>query len=73
MTNLLLLLSHADTAVKSTLCEEDTLKTLFRAVEYCPQHLQHTALKAVKQLTSDPSMLEALQVGIRTRCLLLSP
>lgn len=63
MANLLLLLSHADTAVKATLCEEDTLKTLFRAIEYCPHHLQHTALKAIKQLTSDPSMLEALQVG----------
>ena len=63
MAALLLLLSHADTAVKATLCRQDTLKTLFRAIEYCPHHLQLTVLKAVKQLTSDPSMLEALQVG----------
>ena len=62
MGNLLLVLSHADTAVKATLCRTDTLKTLFSAVEYAPETLQLTALKAIKYLTTDPSMLEALQV-----------
>ena len=62
MGNLLLVLSHADTAVKATLCRTDTLKTLFSAIEYAPETLQLTALKAIKYLTTDPSMLEALQV-----------
>lgn len=62
MANLLLVLSHADTAVKGRLCEFDTLKTLFTAIENSSEALQLTVLKAIKQLTSDPSMLEALEV-----------
>ena len=62
MANLLLVMSHADTAVKSRLCEPETLRTLFTAIENSPEALQLTVLKAIKQLTSDPSMLEALEV-----------
>lgn len=61
MGSLLLVMAHADTAVKATLCQPDTLKTLFSAIEYAPESLQLTALKAIKNLTTDPSMLEALQ------------
>lgn len=67
MANLLLVMSHADTAVKARLCETDTLRTLFTAIEVSPEPLQLTVLKAVKQLTSDPSMLEALEVCIPLR------
>lgn len=63
MANLLLVMSHADTAVKARLCETETLRTLFTAIEISPEALQLTVLKAVKQLTSDPSMLEALEVA----------
>lgn len=62
MGNLLLVMAHADTAVKATLCQADTLKALFSAIEGAPETLELTTLKAIKYLTSDPSMLEALQV-----------
>lgn len=62
MANLLLVMAHADTAVKGRLCETETLRTLFAAIENSPESLQLTSLKAIKQLTSDPSMLEALEV-----------
>lgn len=65
MANLLLVMAHADTAVKGRLCETDTLRTLFTAIEDSPEALQLTVLKAIKQLTSDPSMLEALEVGFQ--------
>ena len=68
MANLLLVLSHADTAVKGRLCELETLRTLFTAIENSSEALQLTVLKAIKQLTSDPSMLEALEVSSEFLC-----
>ena len=64
MGHLLLVLAHGDTAVKATLCAAPTLRSLFAAVEFAGEPLQLTALKAVKHLTSDPTMLDALQARI---------
>ena len=61
MGNLLLVLSHADTAVKTSLCRQETLLALFGAMRGFSPDLQLTALKALKHLTTDPSMLEPLQ------------
>ena len=63
MGNLLLVLSHADTAVKAHLCRQDTLLCQFELMQAVEPGLLHKLLKSLKHLTLDPSTLPALQVG----------
>ena len=62
MGNLLLVLSHADTAVKSHLCRQDTLLCQFELMQAAEPELLLKLLKGLKFLTLDPSTLPALQL-----------
>lgn len=62
MGNLLLVLSHADTAVKGHLCRQDTLLCQFELMQAAEPELLLKLLKSLKHLTLDPSTLPALQV-----------
>ena len=62
MGNLLLVLSHADTAVKGHLCRKDTLLCQFELMQAVEPGLLLKLLKSLKHLTLDPSTLPALQV-----------
>lgn len=62
MGNLLLVLSHADTAVKGHLCRQDTLLSQFELMQAVEPGLLLKLLKSLKHLTLDPSTLPALQV-----------
>lgn len=62
MGNLLLVLSHADTAVKGHLCRNDTLLCQFDLMQAVEPELLLKLLKSLKHLTLDPSTLPALQV-----------
>ena len=64
MGNLLLVLSHADTAVKGHLCRQDTLLCQFELMQAVQPLLLLKLLKTLKHLTLDPSTLPALQVTI---------
>ena len=64
MGNLLLVLSHADTAVKAMLCYPDTLRVLFVAIDYSGETLQLMTLRCIKNLSTDPSMLDPLKVAL---------
>ncbi|KAL3139702.1 hypothetical protein ABBQ38_004012 [Trebouxia sp. C0009 RCD-2024] len=61
MGNLLLVLSHADTAVKGHLCRNDTLLCQFDLMQAVEPELLLKLLKSLKHLTLDPSTLPALQ------------
>lgn len=62
MGNLLLVLSHADTAVKGHLCQNDTLLCQFDLMQAVEPELLLKLLKSLKHLTLDPSTLPVLQV-----------
>ena len=62
MGNLLLVLSHADTAVKGHLCRNDTLLCQFDLMQAVEPELLLKLLKSLKHLTLDPITLPALQV-----------
>ena len=62
MGNLLLVLSHADTAVKGHLCRQDTLLSQFELMQAAQPELLLKLLKSLKHVTLDPSTLPALQV-----------
>ncbi|DBA67330.1 TPA: hypothetical protein ACH3X2_001627 [Trebouxia sp. C0005] len=61
MGNLLLVLSHADTAVKGHLCRQDNLLCQFELMQAVEPGLLLKLLKSLKHLTLDPSTLPALQ------------
>ena len=63
MGNLLLVLSHADTAVKGHLCKQETLMCQFELMQAADCGLLLMLLKSLKHLTFDPSTLPALQVS----------
>ena len=63
MGNLLLVLSHADTAVKGHLCKQETLMCQFELIQAADSGLLLMLLKSLKHLTFDPSTLPALQVS----------
>ena len=63
MGNLLLVLSHADTAVKGHLCRQDNLLCQFELMQAVEPGLLLKLLKSLKHLTLDPSTLPALQVN----------
>lgn len=65
MGNLLLVLSHADTAVKGRLCRNDTLLCQFELMQAVEPELLLKLLKSLKHLTLDPSTLPALQVMLK--------
>lgn len=65
MGNLLLVLSHADTAVKARLCRNDTLLCQFELMQAVEPELLLKLLKSLKHLTLDPSTLPALQVKLK--------
>ena len=62
MGNLVLVLSHADTAVKQHLCRQDNLLCQFELMQAVEPGLLLKLLKSLKHLTLDPSTLPALQV-----------
>lgn len=68
MGNLLLVLSHADTAVKGHLCRNDTLLCQFDLMQAVEPELLLKLLKSLKHLTLDPSTLPALQVCKCCQC-----
>ena len=63
MGNLQLVLSHADTAVKMHLCQQDTLLCQFQLMQAAQLALLLKLLKSLKLLTLDPTTLPALQVS----------
>lgn len=71
MGNLQLVLSHADTAVKMHLCQQDTLLCQFQLMQAAHAGLLLKLLKSLKLVTLDPSTLPALQASIC--CLHFSP
>lgn len=62
MGNLQLVLSHADTAVKMHLCQQETLLCQFQLMQAADVFLLLKLLKSLKLLTLDPTTLPALQV-----------
>lgn len=62
MGNLQLVLSHADTAVKMHLCQQDTLLSQFQLMQGTHAALLLKLLKSLKLLTLDPITLQSLQV-----------
>ncbi|CAD7703488.1 unnamed protein product [Ostreobium quekettii] len=60
-SELLLLLSDCDTAVRSHLCEKDTLGPLLRELRHWPTIILFKIAKCLKHLSSEPELLGQMQ------------
>jgi hypothetical protein len=63
--NILLVLAHADSIVKSMLGRRETLLAMFEVMRRLDATLLLKCLKCLKLLTFDPALLQALQVRAR--------
>ncbi|KAK9810498.1 hypothetical protein WJX72_011817 [[Myrmecia] bisecta] len=61
ISNLLLVMSHADSSVKNQMCRRDTLLLLFNVLPDLEPTIMLKGLKCIKHLTMDPSTLQLLQ------------
>lgn len=71
VVDLLLVLSYTDSRVKARMCQKDTLQSYFKSIDDLPKELLHKALKSVKHLTVDPSVLTLLAEAGTIRQLVL--
>lgn len=62
MANLLLLLSHGDSTVKGWMCRRETLVLVLETMRTLELGPLLILFRCFKNLTSDPSMLQPLQV-----------